>query len=113
MDNNSLDPALKEQAEILGTRIAMLLAIAPITDEQRANLAQAVPSMNADQLMEFIRALENSIPDGAINPMSGAEEKKLYQGLDVRSAAYEAAQEENYKKTHAELDELEKLIDEA
>ena len=105
MDNQKLDPQSQAEAELIGKRIAMLLALAPITDEQRMNLASSIEHMNGDQLAQFVQVLEANIPEGT-DQHQGLKETMLQQ-----KEAHESKQDTIMTETRAQLDDLEKELD--
>lgn len=68
---------LDQSFEDVGKRLAVLLAVADISDEEKEAWTALVPSMSLEQLDRFARALEANIP-GIVTP----EIERLKQAIN-------------------------------
>lgn len=94
----------QEQADALGKRLALLLAAAPWTEEQKDAWAALVPKMTFEQLGRFADLLENSLY------AEDSTMKDLEKNLDAVQGKYQAAEQAINSRTHSGLDDLEKQL---
>lgn len=101
----SMDEQQIQQAQVLGKRLALLLASMPLPDETKANLAALVPHMTFAQLQTFMGQLEKALPDGGDLALG-----RLAQGMKQAQDAYTQEHDAITQKTHAELDLIESQL---
>ena len=98
----------EKEARALGERLAMLLVAANLPEDVKAGFASMVPQMTPEQLDRLIKILEANVADAA-----AAQEAELGGAVQTAQATYEQERQAAEKKAMAELDEIEKVLNQA
>jgi len=102
----SIQDKIKEQSGMLGQRLALLISLLNITDEQKGQLVKSLENMNSAELVEFYEILESKYLEAA-----GSEAKENFaKSLVSIKEDYDKKQKASFDKTMNALNDLEKKL---
>ncbi len=103
------DDESRQAMAALGKRLAYLVALAPLTDEARAEIVQTVPFMSFAQLDDLAKMLEAGIREAGGDPNATDASAKLDAAAEEFADKTAAIDEQ----ADAQLDDIEKELKDA
>ena len=97
---------LKEGMQAAGKHLAYLIYVAPLSEESKEKIIKAMPFLSLEQLDQLAKTLEEGIKQST----GDIDKDNMLAKIDSALAQYEDKQENVDKVAHAQLDEIEKEL---